>query len=436
MSIGGVLEMSVEARGRQPVQPVHPLVACADAVEAALTDVATVDPGYLPTSVKAEVLRRLDRLETRLAAVRLRVMAGAEDVAESTADHSVATWLAVQTRTDPRERAGELALARALDRSWVRLGVAVAQGEVNLAQARVIVHALEDLPVAEVGQEGLARAEEALVGFACEHAPRALRRLGRRIWEVAAPDAAEEAEGKALEREERRADAVTSLSFHRLGDGTTRLSGRLPDLVADRLRTYLDAYTSPRHRGLHGETGPADGDGPADRVPPRRRLGQAFAAFLEAADPDRIPLHGGDATTVLVTIDLATLQSQLAGVGLVADEPVSAAQARRLACGAQIIPVVLGGKSEILDLGRSRRLFTPAQRKAMAVRDRRCRAEHCQIPAAWCEAHHATNPWTTGGRTDLDDGVLLCSWHHHRAHDPTYHTRRLPNGDYQFHRRT
>jgi hypothetical protein len=165
-------------------------------------------------------------------------------------------------------------------------------------------------------------------------------------------------------------------------------------------------------------------------------MGQAFAAFLEAADPTRLPLHGGDATTVLVTIDLETLQSQLAGVGLVGDEPVSAAQARRLACGAQIIPVVLGGKSEVLDLGRSRRLFSPAQRKAMAVRDRRCRAERCEIPAAWCEAHHATHPWTSGGRTDLDDGVLLCSWHHHRAHDPTYDTRRLPNGDVRYRRRT
>jgi hypothetical protein len=97
---------------------------------------------------------------------------------------------------------------------------------------------------------------------------------------------------------------------------------------------------------------------------------------------------------------------------------------------------VLGGKSEVLDLGRSRRLYSPAQHKAMAVRDRTCRAENCQIPAAWCEAHHAEQPWTTGGNTDLEDGALLCAWHHHRAHDPTYHTTRLPNGDYRFHRRT
>jgi hypothetical protein len=97
---------------------------------------------------------------------------------------------------------------------------------------------------------------------------------------------------------------------------------------------------------------------------------------------------------------------------------------------------VLGGESEVLDLGRSSRLFSPAQRKAMAVRDRRCRTEGCTVPAAWCEAHHATKPWAHGGLTNIADGVLLCAWHHHRAHDPRYDARRLPDGDYRFHRRT
>ena len=97
---------------------------------------------------------------------------------------------------------------------------------------------------------------------------------------------------------------------------------------------------------------------------------------------------------------------------------------------------MLGGDSEVLDLGRHRRLFSPAQRKAMAVRDVHCRAEGCTIPAAWCEAHHAANPWATGGTTDLDDGVLLCSWHHHRAHDDRYDTKRLPDGSVRFARRT
>ena len=175
--------------GQQPVA-MHPVLACADAVEAALKDVAGVDPGFMRTGEKAEALRGLSRLEGRLAGLRMRVMATADEVAEAAADASVATWLAAETRTDPRERFGELGLARGLERRWTRLGTVVTDGSVNLAQARVIAHALEDLPEAEVGPEVLVKAEEALIGYAATYAPRPLRRLGRRILEVAAPRSA------------------------------------------------------------------------------------------------------------------------------------------------------------------------------------------------------------------------------------------------------
>ncbi len=82
-----------------------------------------------------------------------------------------------------------------------------------------------------------------------------------------------------------------------------------------------------------------------------------------------------------------------------------------------------------------RRLFTSAQRTAMTVRDGRCRTHGCTVSATWCEAHHRT-PWSRGGRTDIEAGVLLCSWHHHRAHDPAYRTDTMANGDVRFRRRT
>jgi hypothetical protein len=72
----------------------------------------------------------------------------------------------------------------------------------------------------------------------------------------------------------------------------------------------------------------------------------------------------------------------------------------------------------------------------MIVRDRECRAEGCTIPAAWCEAHHWGRPRAQGGSTDLADGILLCSWHHHRAHDDTFDASWMPNGDVRFNRRT
>ena len=76
----------------------------------------------------------------------------------------------------------------------------------------------------------------------------------------------------------------------------------------------------------------------------------------------------------------------------------------------------------------------PGQRKALLIRDQTCRAEGCDIPGTWAEAHHL-DPWSTGGSTDLANGILLCSHHHHRAHDTGYRTDRLPNGDIRFHRR-
>ena len=82
---------------------------------------------------------------------------------------------------------------------------------------------------------------------------------------------------------------------------------------------------------------------------------------------------------------MATLANGVPGDG---HDTITAAQARRLACSAQIIPAVLGADSELLDLGRSRRLFSKAQRRALLLRDTTCRAEGCDIPGTWSEAHH------------------------------------------------
>nr|WP_281271747.1 HNH endonuclease signature motif containing protein [Nocardioides immobilis] len=160
---------------------------------------------------------------------------------------------------------------------------------------------------------------------------------------------------------------------------------------------------------------------------------------MEHLNPRKLPAHGGDATTVMVTITEESLIKRLATGGLIdadlsAGDNLSAEAIRRLACNAGIIPVVLGGKGEILDLGRTRRLFSPAQRKAMALRDKTCRGEGCTVPAPWCEVHHL-KPWSQGGKTDIAHGIHGCNHHHHLLHDPNYTHEILPNGDIRFHRR-
>ncbi|RJT96945.1 HNH endonuclease [Arthrobacter frigidicola] len=140
---------------------------------------------------------------------------------------------------------------------------------------------------------------------------------------------------------------------------------------------------------------------------------------------DGLPAAGGHRPQVMVTIDHRTLLGELnrAGDAVFAGQ-LPARSIRRLACDADLIPLVLGGKGQVLDLGRAQRLFPPHLRRALVARDKGCAFPGCTIPATWCEAHHIT-PWEHGGTTTLADGVLLCSHHHHRIHDGswTVHSR-------------
>ena len=122
--------------------------------------------------------------------------------------------------------------------------------------------------------------------------------------------------------------------------------------------------------------------------------------------------------TMIVRVALDDLRS---GTGTAQiDEvptPVSAGTARRLAADANLIPIVLGGNSEVLDLGRSKRLFNPAQKQALAERDDGCAWTGCPHPPSYTQAHHLRWWDRDTGPTDLDNGILLCSQHHHRVHD-------------------
>ena len=138
----------------------------------------------------------------------------------------------------------------------------------------------------------------------------------------------------------------------------------------------------------------------------------------------------------MVTIPLETLMGGLAAGQLDTGQRITAGEARRLACGAGIIPVVLGGKSQVIDVGRKRRYYTGAARTALEVRDGGCTAEGCQTAPAWCHAHH-DHQWAHGGRTDHDIGRLLCGGHHRKAHDNNYRVEINPETNkITFHRRT
>ncbi len=424
----------------------HPIVAAATDVRSSLKAVMGVNPTFMSTADKAAALTELGRAEAQLAELRLRILADAGDLAHETAAKDAAGWLAKATRTRFADARADLALAASLDQDRALLAAAMRDGSVTLAQAHVIHRAVAALP-ASVDADTVMRAEAHLVAQADEFGPKELARIGRRILDVVAPEIAEAVEAARLADLEAHAADRLRLTLRRLGDGVTRISGLVPDAVGTRFATYLEAFTNPRVDTEDGRSARASdkAGAPVTRTPFPKRMGQAFAQFLEAVDPKRLPLHGGDATTVIITIPLASLQADLAaadiiGAGLVPGDDLTgdrltASQVRRLACTANIIPAVLGGDSVPLDLGRAKRLFSPAQRKALLIRDQTCRAEGCDIPGTWCDAHHV-DPWHNGGPTDLDNAVLLCSHHHHRIHDARYRLDRLASGDLRFHRRT
>ena len=426
---------------------VHPIVAVVSDIRSLLKGVAGVNPTFMSTGDKATALCELARASGQLDELRLRVLADAGDLADATGAKDAAGWLAHQTRTRFDDARADLALATALDRERPVLAAGMRDGTVTLGQAQVIRRALDALP-ARVSSDQVSLAESKLVAYAEEFGPKELGRLGRRILDVVAPEIAEAAEADRLADLEANAADKLRMTMRRQGDGTTRISARVSDAMATRFATYLEAFANPRAQ--RDDTCPgsaeesANAADPLTRLPYPKRLGQAFAQFLEAIDPARLPIHGGDATTVIVTIPLASLRAELGAADLIGgglvpgDDPagdrITAAQARRLACTAKILPAVLDGTGIPVDLGRAKRLFTPAQRKALLIRDRTCRAEGCDVPGTWCDAHHL-DPWHHGGPTDLDNGVLLCSHHHHRIHETGYRTDRLPNGDLRLHRR-
>jgi len=412
-----------------PPMDQHPLLRALGRVDEALDDLAPLDPTYLPMGDKANALRAVSRELARLEGLRLELLAASDDVAQVDGARSAGAWLAQETRAGAPSGVRDQRLADGLGR-WGEVRRALRDGLVNAAQAGVVVAALDDLPDGLDAQLTV-KACAQLLADAGHFGPRELRILGRRVLEVVAPEVAEGHEERLLRAEERRARRETRLTFRPRGDGMTEVFARLPDHVADRLRAYLDSFTAPRRR--HLEPTPL---GDVDLLPLPRRRGEAFCTLLEQMPTDRLPTHGGTATSVVAMIDYDALCRGVGSAELSTGGKLSVAEVRRLACDAGILPAVLGGAGEILDLGRSRRLFSPAQRKALAIRDRHCRAEDCQIPAAWCEAHHARDPWHKGGSTDLSDGLLLCSFHHHRAHDEQWTTSRMPNGDLRYARRT
>ncbi len=387
---------------------------------------------------KQQALLDLTALQAQVESLRLELLVEAERAGDCTAegDRTAADWLARQTQQRrPRTRA-DLQLATALDARYPVAAAALAAGSLNIDQARVIIRALEALPTTgpeTVSAEQLADAEAFLVDHAAEHDAGELAVMGRRLYEVIAPEQSEEREGRALAAEEERAARRVSFEMREDDQGICHGRFRIGKLHGAMLAKALRALMSPaRSTGEtathqtdqtdHAEEPVEAGTPPARQRPYAVRRGEAFCELIEALDRRGLPTAGGGDATVVVTMTLDDLLARLTAAGVATLDTghrISAGQARRLAARHRVIPAVLGAKSEILDQGHAKRLFTKAQRLALAQTQGGCTADGCDAPAAMCHAHH-DQPWSTGGPTDLANGRLLCGHHHRRIHDPAY----------------
>jgi hypothetical protein len=409
----------------------HPIVHFSARLDHALDALADVPAWSMTADEERAVLVQLSRSSARLSELLLRVLAAADrdDVGKVDGSPSTGAWFAAATGRTRGSARSDVILALALDEGFEATREALATGRLDAAKARVVVRAVDALPD-RVGVEGRARAEAHLVDLAARHDAAELKALGRHVFEVIDPEAADEELGRQLAREEREARRRTVLHLSENDDGTTDGRFKIPTLHVHMLRKALDAFTSPRRLRADGRS---RGDGTAMDRP--ELLGMGLCELIERFPVERLPKAGGINATVVVTMTLDQLRAELATASLDTGGVLSAGEARRLACEAGIIPMVLGGDSVPLDLGREQRLFSRYQRIAAGVGQRTCAEQHCDRPAAWTEGHHR-KPWSRGGRTSIEELELLCPWHHHRAHDPVFELTRLPDGSVRFHRRT
>lgn len=378
----------------------------------ALNELATVQPELLDDEQLAAGLRKLQTAADRLEATRVRWLAvfDARQGYQRDGAGSSQQWLRDQCRVSWRQAAGQVEVARQLQ-ELPETQAAFAAGEIGERHAQVITKA-----VADPRLNGSPHAEHELVEAARNLEPGLLSRVARRMQMEADPAAAVE--------EADRQFARRRLHVALRRDGMVSVDGLLDPVGGEALITALDALSPPEPSNLPQETW---------RTPAQRRADALSELARRALDSGQLPATGGERPHVSVIVDLHTLQGltghQAAELGW--SGPICGETARRICCDAGVCRVVSAGRSEVLDLGRRTRLVTPAQRRALVVRDRGCR--WCGTPAAWAEAHHVKH-WADGGATDLKNLILLCGACHQRVHEGRWQVRLHPDATATFRR--
>ena len=407
------------------------------ALRAAATAVAEAGRGArgLGTAERRALLAEVDRTATVLATVRAELLLAERDAGtwQGRGERSFAAWRGRTSRAGARAGAAEERRADTLA-AIPGLREAAVAGRASLAHvdavARVVATGSEAVRTALTSPPVQAELTDLAERLDAGQFATAVARIAART------DAA------ALERDHQAQRSARYLHVVDAADGT-RVSGRLDRMAGHRLRLALEALT-PR---------PAADD---DRTAEQRRA-DALTAMADTilSLPDTVP---GAAQTPHVSFLMTAeawaglraarraaadraeagrpVQDDLAGtlaaagpvepVTLEDGTPVPASEVTRALCDCELTRIVLDAADEPLNLGRTVRRYTGAQRRAVLARDGGCFWEGCGMPPRWLEVHHLDWWERDGGETSVADGVGACSYHHHEVHRRDLLVRRVP----------
>jgi len=214
----------------------------------------------------------------------------------------------------------------------------------------------------------------------------------------------------AKPKDEAKTDAqgMRCVTRRPLGRGMTRYTVDAPDTDAPLFDSVLTGQLAAPAK---------DSEGNLDLRSPGQRKYDALLMVINRglSNPGAPPSSGRASVMVTVKADPRTGKptgAAMANTGQVLD----AGQAGKFACLGDVTPIALGEYGEPLNLGRTVRLATPGQFKALMVRDSHCTYPGCDVPGTWCDAHHVIW-WCRAGGTDIASLVLLCPRHHTLVHD-------------------
>ena len=387
-------------------------------------------------------IEQCEALRAQLAAVEALVLAETHARKVPTSElawASTAEWFTHLAGTHRGEGHRTVRQAAVLVTERAATHRAMLTGRVSPEQAAVILDALDKLPH---HHEVRARGEAVLLEECTRLNATDLAKAARHLVEVVDPDRAERAAERELDRADRAAHHGRFLAIIEDEAGGVRLRGRGTVEDAAALKAALLPLTKPQPQsqsqsrsGVDPDTGSENAD-PRDHVDPRdhgARLWDALVALAHHALATDLPpdCHGAR-PRIAVTTSLETLRGQIdwATVGAATTTEdglqLTPATVRRLACDADIIPIALGTRGEVLDVGRTHRLVTPAIWRALVCRDAHCAFPGCTRPPIMCHAHHITH-WAQGGHTSLPNMVLLCGHHHRTIHHTPWQVRLRPH---------